>query len=595
MAAIQYHAHKKENADATLARVKKKITTNAFSRFAAFASIFGFMFGMAETSLILAVCCSILSLIAFLALVGHHVRLHKKRKYWQAVSIICTNEIEACNHVFSSFQSGKGYIDPKHTYSYDLDLFGSGSVFQMINRTVTTAGEKKLADILLHGNTNVRQIIIKQESIMELASTPDLLTHFRAVGSTSEIVEEDKKKIGNWTNTKSYVSNNRTLNIIRILFPSLTLLSLVFLISAGTGALLFVSLFLLNLTITGFFFKKTNVEHNRVSAFLNLLKKYKGLLSSFGHLHFSSELLQDIVSELHNEHGHAETALSDLSKKVNAFDSRLNFVAAIVLQGLLLWDFQCLFGIEKWRQNYGQHLLKWLSTIAEFDSLVSMATYAFNNPNYIYPNPNAATILETKGIGHPLIPASVRVANSFLADKKGGFIIITGANMAGKSTFLRTIGVNLVLAMAGMPVCAETFNFKPTNLFTSMRTSDSLSENESYFYAELRRLKEIIDSLEEGKELFIILDEILKGTNSVDKQKGSQMGLEKILRLGGTGIIATHDLALTKIEEKHPGKIKNQCFEVEIDNTTIKFDYKLYNGVTQKMNAIILMEQMGII
>ena len=167
--------------------------------------------------------------------------------------------------------------------------------------------------------------------------------------------------------------------------------------------------------------------------------------------------------------------------------------------------------------------------------------------------------------------------------------------MAGKSTFLRTVGINLTFAKAGLPVCAETFKFMPLKLFTSMRTSDSLTENESYFYAELRRLKEIITKLEKEESLFIILDEILKGTNSVDKQNGSFKALEKIIHLNGTGIIATHDLALTSIADKFPDKIKNQCFEIEIDNAKISFDYKLYDGVTQKMNAMLLMEQMGII
>jgi len=224
-----------------------------------------------------------------------------------------------------------------------------------------------------------------------------------------------------------------------------------------------------------------------------------------------------------------------------------------------------------------------------------LATFAFNHPSYIYPEISLTAILETKNIGHFLIPSGQRICNDFEIAKKGEFIIITGANMAGKSTFLRTIATNLVMAMAGAPVCAERLTFKPMIIFSSMRTSDSLNKNESYFYAELKRLKEMLDRLKKGDDLFIILDEILKGTNSVDKQKGSRSALKQIIKYKGTGIIATHDLSLAGIESEFPGQVKNLCFEIEIDNTHISFDYRLRKGITTKMNASLLMQQMGIL
>jgi len=209
--------------------------------------------------------------------------------------------------------------------------------------------------------------------------------------------------------------------------------------------------------------------------------------------------------------------------------------------------------------------------------------------------PDPDVILDFKKAGHPLIPSATRVDNDIGLKGQGEFVIITGANMAGKSTFLRTVGVNLLLGMAGAPLCAQSARFSPVEIFSSMRTSDSLQKNESYFYAELKRLSELLEKLEKGNTLFIVLDEILKGTNSADKQKGSRIVLEKIIRLNGAGLIATHDLDLAELEKEYPDNLRNKCFEIEMDGDKIHFDYRLYDGITKKMNALLLMKQMGII
>jgi DNA mismatch repair ATPase MutS len=236
-----------------------------------------------------------------------------------------------------------------------------------------------------------------------------------------------------------------------------------------------------------------------------------------------------------------------------------------------------------------------MKALTEFDVLVSLATYAFNHPEYAYPDIVDIPIIEATDLGHILIPESERVCNDFQIRSEGDFMIITGANMAGKSTFLRTVATSMIIAMTGAPVCASTLRFCPMSIFSSMRTSDSLNAHVSHFYAELKRLKEMLDRLRKGEKLFIILDEILKGTNSYDKQKGSYAAMEQIIRFGGTGIIATHDLELAQIEKKYPERITNLCFEIEIEQAKISFDYKLKKGITTRMNASLLMQQMGII
>jgi DNA mismatch repair ATPase MutS len=227
---------------------------------------------------------------------------------------------------------------------------------------------------------------------------------------------------------------------------------------------------------------------------------------------------------------------------------------------------------------------------------MSIANFAYNNPAYSYPQlSDQKEVFTSCMMGHPLISRESRICNDFCIGGKGMVIIVTGANMAGKSTFLRTVAVNFILAMAGAPICANALKFTPLKLYTSMRTTDSLSHNESYFYAELKRLKTLKTRVESGEQILFILDEILKGTNSVDKSNGSKVFMKKMIELGGTGLIATHDTSLGEMENDFPRAIKNKSFEIEIDGENITFDYKLRDGITTKMNAALLMKQMGIL
>jgi len=259
-----------------------------------------------------------------------------------------------------------------------------------------------------------------------------------------------------------------------------------------------------------------------------------------------------------------------------------------------MWDLYSVMRLERWKVKYGENVKLWVKIIAEFDVYCSFSNFAYNNPEYSYPKIAGNVVIKATELGHPLIPSKKRINNDFEINHLGQIDIITGANMAGKSTFLRTIGVNLLLALNGMPVCASEYNFKIIDLFSGMRTADSLKENESYFYAELKRLKYIIEKLQKGQPTLLLLDEILKGTNSVDKAKGSWKFVEHLILLKATGIVATHDLTLCKIEESYPNNISNKCFEVDIEGQNISFDYKLKSGVTKNMNASLLMKQMGL-
>jgi len=240
-------------------------------------------------------------------------------------------------------------------------------------------------------------------------------------------------------------------------------------------------------------------------------------------------------------------------------------------------------------------LPQWFEVIAEMDALVSLANSNYNHPRWITPKVSqSGYIFNAEDLGHPLIDESRCVSNSFQLTNQEQITIITGANMAGKSTFLRTVGVNLILASNGCKVCAESFEFSPIRIYTNMRTSDNLMNDESYFYAELLRLQSMLTLLRSGENLFVIIDEMLKGTNSVDKLNGSKELIHQLISLNTHGIVATHDLGLTELAQNIPA-IKNQCFEVQLHNDELNFDYKLTNGVTRTMNATFLMKKMGII
>ncbi len=285
-----------------------------------------------------------------------------------------------------------------------------------------------------------------------------------------------------------------------------------------------------------------------------------------------------------------------LKKTVKAFDNRLNFIFAILANMFVMWDLQVVFRLEKLKTELKDVIDKWFEVLSEFDALASLATFSYNNENFVYPKLTDDIFeLKMKSAGHPLIHESDRVANDYQINGLQKITILTGANMAGKSTFLRTVGVNLILASAGTKVCAEEFIYSPIDIYTSVRTNDSLHKNESYFYAELMRLKVMMDRLKNGETLFIILDEMLKGTNSKDKHTGSKGLIEQLVKYKASGIAATHDIQIGELINKYPQNINNKRFEVEIRNEKLTFDYKLQDGISQNLNATFLMKKYGII
>ena len=308
---------------------------------------------------------------------------------------------------------------------------------------------------------------------------------------------------------------------------------------------------------------------------------------------------QKVESELMKKHHVSAVSafekVKEFSSLVNALEARMNPIAMQFGNGLFLYDFHAVARLEKWRKKNADELPHWLESLGEWDSLLSLATLHYNFPKYAFAEVNTQPMLEGRDIGHVLIPDSIRIVNNFNLGKPASIWLITGANMAGKSTFLRSLGVNFVLGSIGSPVCASYWSMPLIALRSGMRTTDSLQDHQSYFFAELHRLQSIIQELRSGKPTFILLDEILKGTNSTDKQLGSQELLRQLKDMNALVVLATHDISLGNLAEQYPNQIANACFEGKIENDQLTFDYTLHPGVAQKANATFLMRKMGII
>jgi DNA mismatch repair ATPase MutS len=325
-----------------------------------------------------------------------------------------------------------------------------------------------------------------------------------------------------------------------------------------------------------------------------VLQQFSGQLKQLENQSFKSSLLQDLQVKLRTSNGSASVSIARLASLFNYLETVVNLVVSMLLNGLFLFHIHILYRLEKWKKENGSSILSWLELLGKAEALNSFANLAYNNPAFCMPKLSEKETLVAENMGHILIRSGKRIDNS-ISFATHPFVILTGSNMSGKSTFLRTLGTNMVLARAGSVVCADRFEFFPYAVHVSMRISDSLQDSESFFYAELKRLHEIILQLEAGKKTFVILDEILRGTNSNDKHNGTIGLIRKLVAARACGIIATHDLTVSRLQEESDGYISNKCFESEIINDELIFDYKLKDGVCTKLSASFLMKKMGII
>ena len=578
-----------------LQQVKKQIFRISMLRLTLFiAGVAGIYFFFSQTPLLIVCIC--LTFLPLFILVKIHNRFFIRKEWLETQARIIQEELQALSGDYSSFEDGKEYVNPEHPYSFDLDIFGRRSLFQSINRTCTFFGKNRLAKWLqnhLHEKTSIEK---RQEMVREISEHTLFREQFRVAGLVHHGQSSDAEKIQAWSQSPAQYLHAGWVKAFIWGVPVINSLLLITSLIGWTSFSCLGLSFGIFLVLSFGIIKRATYIQETYGKQLKSLNGYARLIALAKAEDWKSAGMLELMERFNLNGQSPVQALQQLSKELDRLDLRNNQFLYVLLEGSIFFQLQEIVRIERWKVRYGQHISEWLETVGELDALCSLGTFAYNHPQYTYPELTEKPFyfLATQ-MGHPLMPVSQCVKNDATIPSRPFFLIITGANMAGKSTYLRTIGVNYLLACIGAPVCCERLKLHPNQLITSLRTSDSLSDNESYFFAELKRLKRIIDLLNQGQQLFIILDEILKGTNSMDKQKGSFDLIRQFMQMKANGIIATHDLLLGSLIKQFPEEIRNYCFEADIKDNELTFSYKLREGVAQNMNACFLMKKMGII
>jgi hypothetical protein len=503
-------------------------------------------------------------------------------------------ELAALKHHYTHFADGLQWKPETHDYAHDLDIFGRASLFQYINRTTSQQGSRLLAQWLLSPSPTT-DIIQRQKAIQELRDKKDWRHQLQAHGMATAITIPTQQKIHEWLKEENKFSNKIHWKWLRFILPLLAFTVLVLHLTDIIAEGPFYSLMLLFLAIAFSISKLIMPAYAKLNKITPELESLSASIHCIEHASFNSDLLKQLHHQYGSGNEKASTTIRQLKKILDRLDYRLNPIVFIPLSIFACWDLQQIFALEKWKSRNQQHIDDWFAALAMYEALSSLANLSFNHPGWTFPvisSDNA--VFDAKDMGHPLIPASKRVDSSFTIKGAKQIALITGSNMAGKSTFLRSAGVNTVLAMTGAPVCAKQFTVSNMKVMSSMRISDNLEESTSTFYAELKKLKEIIEAVNRKEKVFLLLDEILRGTNSADRHTGSKALVKQLIHHDATGLLATHDLELAKLAGEYPGNIHNYHFDVQVANDELYFDYKLKEGICRSMNASILMKKIGI-
>jgi hypothetical protein len=504
---------------------------------------------------------------------------------------------------------GSAFADDHHPYAGDFDLFGSGSLFELISVAVTSSGRAKLARWLKDPARDAGEIAARQASVLELRERIDLREDL-AVEGAEVSAEIESAKLDAW-GAQPTVTISRGERIAAIVFPlativllALTLPSLIARLvgmthpeaTIGVMADMPATPLVIAIIVTAFVARRL---HARVEPIVAAVERTEPALALLGGVlrriereGFSSQRLQALRERLRGSELPASREIARLRRLVALLEARRNqFFAPFA--ALLLWTPHVAFAIERWRVRSGSHIGDWIDAVAEIEALGSLASFAYEHPAYAMPEIAAEPVFDARELGHPLIPAARRVTNDIRLDETLRLLVVSGSNMSGKSTMMRSVGIAAVLGMAGGAVCARSLRLAPTAVGASIRIHDSLQENASRFFAEILRIRQVLQMSREGPLLFL-LDEILAGTNSHDRRIGAEAIVKGLVERGAMGLVSTHDLALAQIAEALAPRAANVHFEDHIEDGRVVFDYRMRPGVVTKSNALELMRSVGI-
>ncbi|MDV6167098.1 DNA mismatch repair protein [Flavobacterium sp. DG1-102-2] len=575
----------------------KKLTTryNIISASRLLMAIGVFSFGYyafnAEKPLVFT-CLMLFCAVEFVLLMNRHALVRNRKLRAGALVKINQEEMDYLDGKSIPFDNGKAFIDFTHPYSHDLDVFGDRSLYHNLNRAQSYRGSIKLAESLTQ-LLPIDDILLNQEAVKELAGKLEFRQEIMALSRVNKESEDVYQKLMLWTNGVSKntpLISNLTAYILPISFVVSVIAYIVTSISTWSTAAEW--LFGFNLLFILFHVKAIKAEMKDTTEIDNIIHHYGLIIEQIEKEPFSSEKLKAIQAKLNAGEGSAGKKIKKLAIYFSRLDSMDNVFGAALMNGVMLYHFYAFKSLLKWKKENAAAIAGWLEVIAEIEALGSLGNLYYNNPDFTFPTINTNYKIEFKGLAHPLLNKENRVRNDITFDSV--FMILTGSNMSGKSTFLRSLGINMVLAGAGAPVCASAANVHPLPVLVSMRLSDSLSDNESYFFAEVKRLRYIMDQLAD-KMAFVLLDEILRGTNSDDKRTGTVKVIRKMIALNAAGAIATHDIEVCELAKEYPSQLVNRCFEAQIENNELYFDYCLRDGICRNKSATFFMEKMGVI
>ncbi|WP_316797225.1 MutS-related protein [Pedobacter agri] len=534
----------------------------------------------------------LLPVFGFVFVVRKQAKLDREIDYEKQLLWVYQNEWNQLNGKPNGYDSGKEFESESHPYSSDLDIFGNASLFALINRCYTKTGNDLLAKRLANKSLK-EEILSRQEAVKEIQEKIEETFFLRANLHGHDIQKIEQIKIqlqGNLGLQLAFV-RNKFLRLYVAIAPYFTLglvLAAIFvggLFSNVLGLFVFI-----HLGINIFFNSKINLVFYSFGGGSGLLNSYAKAIKWTENQDWKSQYITCLFTSKIPVSKEIET----LSKVIQKFDARLNLIVGGFLNGLCLWDLQCCISLDKWYQSSSKDVITALNHLGDFEELISLATLAHNHPEWVYPKVEDGFLLTAVEVGHPLISIEKRVNNNFHLEQMPTVDIVTGSNMAGKSTFLRTLGINMVLAYAGAPVCAKSLQLSVFSINSYMRIKDSLNESTSTFKAELDRLKMILNNIKHDKNTFVLIDEMLRGTNSKDKYLGSKVFVEKLITEKTPGLFATHDLQLADLQHDHQQTLRNFHFDIQINNGEMEFDYKLKQGPCSTFNAAILLKQIGL-
>ena len=532
---------------------------------------------------------SLFALLVFLVIVFFEAELKKKIHFQKQLVLINDNEINILHGQPSFLTNGADFIAGKG-FTTDLPIFGNHSLFHLLNRVGSISGKEQLKKRLVTSLESSLSILECQASVTELSGKIDFRQTLLA--TTILLDNEDGLPLLKAAIPIDLFSelNHRIWSILSLIWPLAAVLLIIYSVYLDNyqNIILFG---IAGLLLMSFIFKKTSQLYAHISKKSYLFGQYARCFQLITNESFITPLLVQKQKEIMD----ASEAFQKLEKIGTVYDFRMS-IFSFFINGLFLFELLCARSYLKWNANWQSKIDNWFKAMGEIEMLNSLAAFHYNHPSYIFPEcSNEGLFIDAKGMGHPLMKFDLAVVNDFKIGEQSLLHLITGSNMSGKSTFLRTLGLNMVLAQIGAPVFAEKFVFRPARILTSFHHIDSLEENSSYFYAELKTLHEIIMSLEDQIPALVLLDEVMRGTNSKDKHDGTALLIKKLLQFKCLTLIATHDTDLGILAETYSGAVENFCFESELTDNTLSFDFKIQRGVAQTKNATFLMQQMGII